>query len=54
MARQQGLFQKSKYLMLFSSGVRACLGENLARTEILLLLARFVCDFKILTEPNVV
>lgn len=48
-----GSFHNSKSFMLFSAGTRACLGENLARTEIFLFLTRLVRDFKILAEPNV-
>ena len=48
-----GNFRNSKSFILFSVGKRACLGENLARSELFLFLTRLVRDFKILAEPNV-
>ena len=44
---ENGVFQKSQYLMTFSLGLRSCPGENIAKMEIYLIFANLMRRYKI-------
>lgn len=46
----EGNYKPSKYLMAFSVGKRACLGESLARMELFLMLATILQNFEMKLE----
>lgn len=51
---EQGKFDghKYKHFLPFLIGKRSCIGEQIARAEIFLVLSRFLIDFKIEKDPN--
>ena len=48
---ENGIFQKSQYLLTFSIGLRSCPGENIAKMELYLVFANLMRRFKI-CSPN--
>ena len=44
---ENGIFQKSPYLMTFSIGLRSCPGENIAKMELYLVFANLMRRYKI-------
>ena len=49
---ENGKFVKSKYVIPFSMGPRSCLGEQVARMEVFILLVGMVQKFEFLPDPN--
>jgi len=49
---EHGEFVKSNRIIPFSIGPRNCLGENLARIEVLLLLVCILQKFHVLPNPS--
>ncbi|XP_075263366.1 cytochrome P450 2J2-like [Convolutriloba macropyga] len=49
---ENGVFQKSQYLMTFSIGLRSCPGENIAKMELYLVFANLMRRFKICPPEN--
>ena len=50
---EEGNYKPSKYLLPFSVGKRACLGESLARMELFMMLATVLQNFQVrLEDPS--
>ena len=49
---EDGKFVKSNRVIPFSIGARNCLGENLARAEVFLILVTILQKFEILPNPD--